>query len=119
MIVPKADVISGISRHALPRRGICGVLLAVAIIVMPPTSVGITKKLTTNADIIIGLNFTQALCIFYPCRAHRTGTLGDLAARGLSAFRKHLGCFLARNCILLEYAIWDIINAYLIALAGR
>src|SRR6266536_3331869 len=119
MIGPKTDVISGISRHALLRRDICGVHLAVAIVVMPPTSVGITKKFTTNADIIIGLNFTQALCIFYPCRAHCTGALRDLAARGLSAFGKHLGCFLARNCILLEYAIWDIINAYFIALAGR
>src|SRR6266478_7630575 len=112
MIVPKADVISGISRHALLRRGVCGVLLAVAIIVMPPASVGITKKFTTNADIIIGLNFTQALCIFYPCRAHCTRALRDLAARGLFAFGKHLSCFLASNCILLEYAIWDIINTY-------
>jgi hypothetical protein len=118
MTVPETEVISGFSSHTLPAFGICGLLLAVAIVVMPPASIGITKKFTTNADITIGLNFTQALCVFYPCRA-LSPTLGDLAARRLFALGKHLGCFIACNCILFEHIIRDIINANFIALSGR
>ena len=57
--------------------------LAVAIIVMPPATVGIAIKLATNADVVVGLHFAEAFRIIYLGGAHCARAFGNLSARRL------------------------------------
>src|ERR1700738_4212090 len=92
-------------------------LLAVAIVVMPPAPIRVAKKFATNADIVVGLNLTKAFGILDPDRI--CAALGNVGARGFLAFGEHLRCLVARNRILRKYAIRDIINTYLVVFSGR
>src|SRR6266576_4421498 len=93
-------------------------LLAVAVVVMPPAPVVIAKKFATNAYIAVGLNFTEALCIL-DLDGICAAALRNLSASGLLALGKHLRCLVARNGILLEHVVGDIVDANLIVLSGR
>src|SRR5437868_15453502 len=75
------------------------VLLAVAIVIMPPAAVRVTKKLATNADRAVRLNFTEAFRIF-DLHGICAAALRNLSARSLFALGKHLSCFVAGNRIL-------------------
>src|SRR5258707_13249961 len=101
---------AGLAKHRL--------LLAVAIVVMPPASVSITKKLPTNADVVVCLNFTKAFSIFELDGIGATA-LRNLSARGHLALRKHLSCLVASDRILRQYIIGNVVNAYLIVCSGR
>jgi len=90
--------------------------LAVAIIVMPPAPVTIAKKLATNAEITVGLNFTQALRIFNPDGIGPA--FGNVSAGRLSAFGKHRSGLVGRNGVLAEHVVRDIINTYLVVRSG-
>src|SRR6266511_4877953 len=91
--------------------------LAVAIVIMPPAPVDIAQKLATNADIAVGLNLTKAFGILGPhciCAA----ALGNVGAGSFFALGKHRRCLVARNRILSQYAIRDVVDTYLIVFSG-
>jgi hypothetical protein len=115
----RAKVTINVLRHAVLRLGEYGERLAVAIVVMPPAAVSVTKKSATNANVIVGLDFTQAFSVFHSGRTHGHFTLGNLVAGGLGTLRKHRCSFFTGDRILLEYAIWNIINTNFVALTGR
>src|ERR1700738_2510224 len=89
-------------------------VLAVAIVVLPPASVGVAPKLAADADVAVGLYFAQALSILHLGSVHCSRALGNIAARFLLALGKHLRCLLASNRILRKHAIGDVIYTYLI-----
>src|SRR3977135_3140426 len=93
-------------------------LLAVAVVVMPPAPVRITKKFTTNADVVVSLNFTEAFSIF-EFDGVRAPALGNVGASSLLALGKHLSCLIATHCILRQNTLRNVVNAYLIVCSGR
>jgi hypothetical protein len=111
--------VTNVLRHAVLLLGGYGERLAVAIVVMPPAAVSVTKKSATNANVVVGLDFSQAFSVVHSGRTHGHFTLGNLVTGGLGTLRKHRCSFFTGNRILLEYAIGNVINANLVALTGR